>query len=151
MASFTTGLTGWVDRSRSSVFLISFIGCVGIFGKLIFGVRVCLTITIIIVAIVGTAGVLPGLLFFSLELTVLVPIVTWFFAMVANWFGLFRVLLCSLLVTVFICNSSGASKPFSSNSFSISDTICSYVPFSNFASIIDFFKCGAFWHICNFR
>ena len=36
-------------------------------------------------------------------------------------------------LTVFICSSSGASKPFSSNSLSRCVTICSYVPFSRWA------------------
>ena len=45
-------------------------------------------------------------------------------------------------VTVFICSSSGASKPFSSNSLPRCDTICSYVPFSKCAWLIDFFRWG---------
>ena len=45
-------------------------------------------------------------------------------------------------VTMFIGNSSVASKPFKSNSFSRGDTICSYVPFSKCAWLIDCFKWG---------
>ena len=97
MASFTTGLTGWLNKSRSSVFLIICTVCVGIVGNFNVGVRVCLTTTIIVVQIVGPIGVISGLVYFSFEWTALIPIVTWLLAMVASWFGLFGVLLCRLM------------------------------------------------------
>ena len=53
MVSFTTGLTGWIDRPRSSVFLINCIVCGGIVGNFIVGVRVRL-ISIITVVIIST-------------------------------------------------------------------------------------------------
>ena len=43
--------------------------------------------------------------------------------------------------TAFICSSSGASKPFTSNPFSRCVTICLNVPFSKWAWFIDFFRC----------
>ena len=76
VVSFTTGPTGWVDKFQSSVFLINCIACVGIVGNFIVGVRVCSTSTIIVVVIVGTVGVISGLVFFSVEFTALIPIVT---------------------------------------------------------------------------
>ena len=97
MVSFTTRLTGWVDRSRSSVFLIICIACDGIVGNFSVGVRVSLTTTIIVVVIVGTIVVISGSVFFSFVLTALIPMVAWLFAMVASWLGFFGVLLCSLL------------------------------------------------------
>ena len=63
MVNFTTGLTGWVERSRSSVLLISCIVCVGIVRKIDVGVRVCLTI-IISVVISNTDPVFSYLVFF---------------------------------------------------------------------------------------
>ena len=45
-------------------------------------------------------------------------------------------------LTVFLCSSSGASRPFSSNFFSRFVAICSYVPFSKWTWFIDFFRCG---------
>ena len=61
--------------------------CFGIVGSFIVGVKVCLTT--IIVVIVGTIRVILGSVFFSFELTALVPIVAWLFARVASGFGLF--------------------------------------------------------------
>ena len=52
-----------------------------------------------------------------------------------------------LWVTLFICSSSGASNSFSSNSFSRCVTICSYVPFSEWAWFIGFSGAVASWHI----
>ena len=54
-------------------------------------------------------------------------------------------------VTVFICNSSGVSKPFRSNSFSRCETICSKVHFSKCACIVDFSRCGGIlaWMNCS--
>ena len=103
VVSFTTGLTGWVPQvsqggsHRSPVFLIFCIACVGFVGNFFGGVRVCLTTTISIAIMVGTFRVISGLVFFWFELTTLVPIVTWVFAVVASWLGFFGVLLCSLL------------------------------------------------------
>ena len=45
-------------------------------------------------------------------------------------------------LTVFICSSALASKPFNSNSFSRCVTICSYVPFSKWAWFNDIFRCA---------
>ena len=50
MVNFTTGLTAWVKKSWSSVFLIVRIICVGVVGNFVVGVRVRLT-TIIFVAL----------------------------------------------------------------------------------------------------
>ena len=44
----TTGLTGWVDRSRYSAFLIIYFVCIRIVGNFILGVRVCLTTIVVI-------------------------------------------------------------------------------------------------------
>ena len=59
MVSFSTGLTGWLDRSRSFVFLNLCIACVGIVGNFIVGVRVGLT-TVIVVVIVSTIRVVSA-------------------------------------------------------------------------------------------
>ena len=75
LVNFTTSPTGWVDRSRFSVFLIICIACVSIVGSFIVGVRVRLTT--VIVVIVGTICVFSGVFFFSFELAALFPIVTW--------------------------------------------------------------------------
>ena len=96
VVSFTTGLTGWVDKSRSSVFLMICIAYVGIVGNFIVRVTVGLTTTIHIVIIVGAIRVILGLVFFSFELTTLVSTVTWLFVAVTSWFGRIGVLLCSL-------------------------------------------------------
>ena len=61
------------------------------------GVRVCLGTTIVVFVICSTICVVLDLAFLSLELTALTSIVTWFFAMVACWFGFFRVLFSVLL------------------------------------------------------
>ena len=92
VVSSTTGLTGWNDRSRSSVFSNICIVRVGVVGNSSVRVRVCLSTTIVIVGIVCTVPVISDLVFFSFELKPLISIVTWFFALVASWFGLFRVL-----------------------------------------------------------
>ena len=94
MVSSTTCLTGWEDRSRSSVSLIIFIVCFGSVGNFVVGVRVCLGTTIVIN---GTIRFVSGLVFLSFELTELILIVTWFLTMVARWFGLVRVSLWGLL------------------------------------------------------
>ena len=120
IVSFTTGLSGWIFRSRSSIFLIICIVCVGIVG-----LRVCLTITIINVVIVSTIRVISGWVFFSFELTALIPIVTWFLQWWQVGLGFSEFCCVACCVTVFICISSGASKPFSSNLFSRCNTICS--------------------------
>ena len=61
------------------------------------GVRTCLGTTIVIFVICSNICIILDLVFLSFELTALISIVTWLFAMVACWFGLFRVLLCVLL------------------------------------------------------
>ena len=94
VVSSTRGLTGWEDRCRSSVSLIIYIVRFGIVCNFVVGVRVCLGTTIVIV---GTVGLISGLVFFSFELTALVLTVTWFFTMVARWFGLVGVLLWGML------------------------------------------------------
>ena len=45
-------------------------------------------------------------------------------------------------VTVFVFSSSGAFKPFSSNSFSMCVTLCSLVLFSKWAWFMVFYMCG---------
>ena len=89
-----TCLTGWEDRSRSSVSLTIYSVCFGIVCNFVVGVRVCLGTTIVIV---GTIRIFSGLVFLSFELTTLILIVTWFLTMMARWFGLVRVLLWGLL------------------------------------------------------
>ena len=78
MVSFATGLTRWVDTSRSSAFLTFCIVCVGPAGNFIVAVRVRLT-TIIVVVNVSTIRVSSGLVFLSFEWKALDPIVTWLF------------------------------------------------------------------------
>ena len=97
VVSSTTGLTGWEDRSRSCVSLIICIVRVGIVWSFIVGVGVCLSTTIVIVGIFGTIRVISGLVFFSFQLTALILIVTWLFAMLASWSGPFRGLLWGLM------------------------------------------------------
>ena len=97
MVSLTTGLTGWIDMTRSFFFPIICAVCVGIIGNFFVGVRVRLTTINIFVVIVIAIRVISGLVLFLFELKALVLIVTWFFAIVVCWFGLFRVLLCGLL------------------------------------------------------
>ena len=88
----TTGLTGWIDRSRSSVFLIFRFVRTGIVRRLIVvGVRVRLTTTTVFIS---TIHVISGLIIFSSELAALVSIVTWLSTIVAMWFGLLGALLC---------------------------------------------------------
>ena len=87
-------LTGWEDRSRLSVSLINYIVRFGIVCIFVVGVRVCLGTTIVVV---GTIGLISGLVFSSFELTALILIVTCFLAMVARWVGLVGVLLWGLL------------------------------------------------------
>ena len=90
-----TCLTGRKDRSRFSVSLIICIVAFGIVCNfVIVGVRVCLGTSIVVG---GTICIISRLVFLSFELTALISIVTWLFAMVARWFGLSRVLLCVLL------------------------------------------------------
>ena len=96
VVSVTNCLTGWVDRSRSSLLNIC-IACVGIVGNFIVRVRVCNSSSIVFVAIVGSIRFILGWVFSSFKLAGLVPIVTCLFAKAASWFGLLRVLLCSLL------------------------------------------------------
>ena len=85
MVGSTTGLTGWEDRSRSSVSLIIFFVCFGIVCNSVIRVRVWLGTTIVIV---GTICIIWGLVFPPFGLTALILIVTRFFTMVACWFGL---------------------------------------------------------------
>ena len=114
--SSTTCLTGWKNRSRSSVFLIIYIVSFGIdCNFVVVGVRVCLGTSIVVV---GTVCIISRLVFLSFELTALILIVSWFFTMVARWPGLVGVLLWACCVTVFMGVSSGASKPFNSKPLS---------------------------------
>ena len=124
MVRFTLGLTGWVDRCSFSAIPVIRIVCVGIVRNPSAGVRVCLPTVIVFVAIAGTIRVVLGLVFFSFELTALVSVVTWLFAVVASWFGFFGDFRVVCYVTVNICSSCGASKPFNSNSLSGCETFC---------------------------
>ena len=90
-------LTGWKERSRFSVSLIICIVRLVCDWCFVVGVRVCLGTTIVVFVICSTICIVLDLVFLSFELTVLISIVTWLFAMVACWSGLFRVLLCVLL------------------------------------------------------
>ena len=76
MVGSTSCLTGWKDRSRSSVSLIIYSVCCGIVCSFVVGVRVCLGTTIVTV---GTICNISGLVFLSFGLTALILIVTWFF------------------------------------------------------------------------
>ena len=97
MVSFTTGLTGWEDRSWFSVISVVCIVRVDIVGHLIVGVRVCLNTVIVVVVVAGTIRVVLGLVFFSFALTALVSKVTWLFAVVTSWFEFFWILLSGFL------------------------------------------------------
>ena len=146
MISFTTGLTRWVDTSKFSVFLIVCIDCVGVVGNLIVGVRVCLATVIAVVVIAGTICVVLGRVFLSFELTAMVSVVNWLFAVVAS-LGFSGFGWWASCVTVLMCSSSGAYKPFNFNSPSRCDTTCSHVPVSKCAWLIVFSSGEAFSHI----
>ena len=95
VVSSTTCLTGWEDRSRSSVSLIIYIASFGIVCNfVVVVVRVSLGATIVVV---GNICVISCLVFLSFELTALILMVAWFFTMVARWSGLVRVLPWDLL------------------------------------------------------
>ena len=83
IVSLTTDLTWWLGRSRFSLFLIVCFDCVGINGNLVVGVRICLTIAIVVVNN-GIIFAVLGLVLLSFELPALVSILTWFFAVVAS-------------------------------------------------------------------
>ena len=83
MVTFTTGLTGCVDRSRCSVFSIICIVCIGIVGNSIVRVRV-FSNTKTKVVIVSTIRVSSGLFFLSFELMALASMVTWIIEVVAR-------------------------------------------------------------------
>ena len=112
----TTNLTGWADKSRSSFFFNIRIVCVGIIGNFIFGNTVRLTAINIVV--VGTIRVIPGSVFFSVELKALVSIVTWILQWWLVGWGFYEFCCVACCVTVFICSSSRPSKLFSCNSVS---------------------------------
>ena len=95
--SFTIGLTRWVDRCRFRVTSVICFVCIGIIGNLTVGVRVCLTTDIVVVDLVIVVLVVLCLIFLSFDLTALVAVVSWLFAVVASWFGFFCVSLCGLL------------------------------------------------------
>ena len=140
MVISTTCLTGWKDRSRFSVSLIIYIVSFGIVCNfVVVGVRVCLCTSIVVV---GTICIISRLVFLSFELTALILIVTWFLQWWHVGLGLLEFCCGACCVTVFTGISCGASKPFNSNSLSRCDTMCSYVPFSKCAWLIDFFRWG---------
>ena len=123
MVSFTTGLTSWLDRSRSSIISVICIVSVVIVRNLIVGVRVYLTTVVVVVPLAGTIRIGLGLVFLSIEMTVkTISVKTWFF----QWWKIglsFSGFCCvACCVTVFIFSSFGASKPISCNSFSRCDT-----------------------------
>ena len=101
MISLTRGLTSWVDKSMSSVFLIICIACVDIVGSFIVGVRVCLTTTVITVVIVSTFRVIWGLVFFSFELMAQDSIVTWVFCSGGKLVGAFLSFVAWLVASQF--------------------------------------------------
>ena len=91
----TTCLTGWENRSRSSVSLIIYIASFDIVCNFVLvGVRICLRTSIVVI---GTICIVSRLVFLSFELTALSVIVSRFFTVVARWSGLIRVLLWGLL------------------------------------------------------
>ena len=70
MISSTTCLTGWKDRSRSSVPLIIYIASFSIVCNfVVVGVRICLGASIVVV---GTICIISRLVFLSFELTALI-------------------------------------------------------------------------------
>ena len=128
MVSFTTCLTRWVNS-----FWLSF-------GSV--------TVSVVVFRIVDVAAWVRGigitvfvsrniLIIFSLlslffQQLALIFIMSWFFTVMARWFGSISICIYSI-VAYSICSPSGASKPFSSNSLSRCVTICSCVPFSKWA------------------
>ena len=60
--------------------------------------------------------------------------------------GFQELILRKSCVTVCTCKSSQALIPYSVNTFSRWNTICSYVPFSKWAWFMIFFVCEASWH-----
>ena len=87
---FTTGLTRWVDGSWFSVISVVCVFGVSIIGILFVGVRVCLT-TVIVYVFTITICVVFSLVLLSFELTELIWLVTWFFAVVTCRLGFLRV------------------------------------------------------------
>ena len=75
VVSSTTCLTGWEDRSWSSVSLIIYIVSFGIVCNFVVGVRFRLGTSIVVI---GTICIISCLVFLSFELTALSLIVTWF-------------------------------------------------------------------------
>ena len=67
---------------------------------------------------------------------------SWFLQCRHVGLGLSALVFVGCRLTLFIGSSSGASKPFNSNSRSRCVTICSNVPFSKWAWFINFFRCG---------
>ena len=140
VVSSTTCLTGWEDRFWSSVSLIIYIVSFGIVCNfVVVGVRIFWALPLLLLALFVLFRV-------------------WSFSRLSwrHWFwwwlgflqwrhvglGLLEFCCGPCCVTVFMGISSGASKPSNSNSLSRCDTICSYVPFSKCAWLIDFFRCG---------
>ena len=144
VVSFTTGLTGCVDRSKSSLFLKVCVVGVGNVGSFVVGVRDCLTITIIVVVVVvSTICVFFGIGLFLLRIDGTDSDSDLVFCNGGKLVCIFQSFVVWLVASeCLFCSSSGASKPFSSNSFSRCDTIRSYVPFSKCTWLIDFFWWG---------
>ena len=109
--------------------------------NLVAGVRVCLT-TVVVIVVGGTNCVVLALVFLSFELTTLISIVAWLFAVVTIFLGYLRFGFLACCVTVIIWSSSGDSVPATSNAILSCETICSYVPFSKCTWISNFFKWG---------
>ena len=100
---FPTCLTRWVDNSWFLAFLL-FVAVVVVVA---FRVILCCTA----VAFASTSLGASNLFFLSLELTSLIAIVPWLFTVMAYRFGFLRLVFVACRVTVFIWNSSAASKP----------------------------------------
>ena len=137
--SYATGLAGWVDSSWFSVISVSCFVCLGFVGSLVTRVEVCLT-TVVMIVFASTICVVLSLVFPSFGLKALGSVVMWLLAVVTSWLGFFWIFCVASCVTVFVCSSSGTSKPFSSNFFSKSDISCFYMPFSKSAKLFDLFS-----------
>ena len=137
-----------LDSPWFSIISVVYVVCVGIVGNVVVGVRVCST-TVVVLVIAGKISSSLGVAELSFELTTLISVMAWPFAVVTSWFGFRRIWFCGLLRHSSHLQFFGASKQFSSNSLSRFETICSYVPISKCKWSIDFFSWGGIWHIWN--
>ena len=131
--------TGWVNS-----FWLSF-GSVTVFVIVVRIVDVAIRVRGIGVTVFVSRTVLiifSFLISLFFQQSTLISVLSWFLQWWHVGLGLSAFVFAVLWLTVFICSSSGACKPFSSNCFSRCVTICSILPFSKWAWFIDFFGCG---------